>query len=339
MMYICSVIFLQWQQGAGGICRYQVRVCGYRDDQNNIVIQNNWLFTQHISKDFDPSIYNYPVPIRLQITYAGQSCRERNGCNPRFSLLNYTTNTPQLPSTLGSGFMNRDNYENDSFSNITILPERTSVTYTEIHNFTLQPNELGLYLAVHDYGTCLGISRLRVYRNNCQGFQTGLVVYPDAPAPVSGSVNINVACVDNAVFSGSDQVTCASDGTWGPENPECQCSPGYEDRGTECFGKCPFIIVNSFHHLSAIASLACPDGEYRSADDTTCQQCPGNTEIDVEAASVCECQFGYFRNDENLVTAYGAQSFLTAANEGPGTACTSELKLYTVLTYSTHIML
>ena len=328
MMYICSVIFLQWQQGAGGICRYQVRVCGYRDDQNNIVIQNNWLFTQHISKDFDPSIFNYPVPIQVQITYAGQSCRERNGCNPRFSLLNYTTNTPQLPSTLGSGFMNRDNYENDSFSNITILPERTSVTYTEIHNFTLEPNELGLYLAVHDYGTCLGISRLRVYRNNCQGFQTGLVVYPDAPAPVSGLENIKVDCVDNnAVFSTSDQVTCDSDGTWGPENPECKCKPGYEDRGTECFRKCPFIIVNSFHHLSVTVSLACPAGEYRSTDDTECRQCPGNTGIDVEAASVCECQFGYFRNDENLVTASGAQTHLTAANEGPGTMCTCKHKM------------
>ena len=126
--------------------------------------------------------------------------------------------------------MNRNNYGN----NMTIEPERTSATFTDIYNFTLQPNEMGLYLAAHDYGTCVGISRLRVYRNNCQGLQTGLVVYPDAPAPVSGSANINVACVDNAVFSGSDQVTCASDGTWGPENPVCQCSPGYEDRETEC---------------------------------------------------------------------------------------------------------
>ena len=179
---------------------------------------------------------------------------------------------------------------------------------------------MGFYLAVHDNGTCMGISRLRVYRNNCQGFQTGLVVYPDAPAPVSGSANINVACVDNAVFSGSDQVTCDSDGTWGPENPVCQCSPGYEDRGTDCVGKINLIHI-------AIVCLACPGGEYRSADNTTCQQCPGNTEIDVEAASVCECQSGYFRNYENLVTASGAQSFLNAANEGPGTMCTCKHKM------------
>ena len=251
-MYIVNCCFhLQWQQGAGGICRYQVRVCGYR--QNGVIVpQNNWLFTQYINKDFDPSTYHYPVPIQVEITYAGQSCRERNGCNPRFSLLTYITNTPQLPSILGNGFMNRNNYGN----NVTIDPEQTSVTYREMHNFTLQANEIGFYLAVHDYGTCLGISRLRVYRNNCRGHQTGLVVYPDAPAPVSGSVNINVTCVNNTVFSSdSDQVTCNSDGTWSPRNPVCQCSPGFEDRGTECvaignIAACVSCIKQQIFHLA-----------------------------------------------------------------------------------------
>ena len=107
--------------------------------------------------------------------------------------------------------MNINNYMN----NVTITPEDTSTPYTEIHNFTLQPSQTGLYVAIQDYGTCLGISRLRVYRNNCKGLQTGLVIYPDAPAPVDDSVNINIACVDNATVVGSDQVSCHNDGTWG----------------------------------------------------------------------------------------------------------------------------
>ena len=82
-------------------------------------------------------------------------------------------------------------------------------------NFTLQPSQTGFYIAVKDNGTCFGISRIKVYRNNCKSFQSGLVLYPDAPAPVSDSVNINVQCVDNAVVSGSAQVTCGSDGRWG----------------------------------------------------------------------------------------------------------------------------
>ena len=76
-----------------------------------------------------------------------------------------------------------------------------------------------------------------MYRNNCQSFQNGLVVYPDAPAPVSGSENISMNCVDNAVVSGSPQVTCYSNGTWGQANPVCECRLGYENRMTECFSK------------------------------------------------------------------------------------------------------
>ena len=78
---------------------------------------------------------------------------------------------------------------------------------------------------------------MRVYRNNCQSFQTGLVLYPDAPAPVSGSENIVISCVPNARVIGSAQVTCNSDGTWGSERPVCECRLGYENRVTDCFSK------------------------------------------------------------------------------------------------------
>ena len=121
------------------------------------------------------------------------------------------------------------------FSNVT--PVDTTRRFTETFNFTLQPNVTGFYFAIRDTGTCVGISRVRVFRNNCQAFQSGLVLYPDAPAPVSDSENIAISCVPNAVVSGSAQVTCHSNGTWGPENPVCECQPGYEDRGTECFRK------------------------------------------------------------------------------------------------------
>ena len=59
--------------------------------------------------------------------------------------------------------------------------------------------------------------------------------------------------------------------------------------------------------------------------DTTCQQCPGNTVMDQEAAAQCECLDGYFRNDENRVTDSRAQVLLSPANEQPSTACTREL--------------
>ncbi|CAI8051433.1 Ephrin type-A receptor 4 [Geodia barretti] len=248
-----------WQQGAGGICRFQTRVCGWR--RNEVIIsQNNWLFTQHISQDFDRNDYGYNVEIHVEAIYSLQSCRERQGCIQRFNLLHYMTNSQQLPSTSGNGYMNTQNYENFA------VPEgpTSSETYTNTYNFTLPPSSTGFYIAVQDIGSCIALSRLRIYRENCKSFQTGLVLYPDAPAPVSGSANIDISCVENAVVSGSSRVTCGSDGTWGSQNPVCQCRLGYENRQTEC--------------------IACGAGQYRSSEDTTCQRCPANCETDEVAA-------------------------------------------------------
>ena len=139
----------------------------------------------------------------------------------------------QLPSTEGAGFMNTQQYTEIGGVHPAIVSLAPSTTL----NFTLQPSQTGFYIAVQDNGTCSIISRIKVYRNNCKSVQRGLVLYPDAPAPVSDSVNINIQCVDNAVVSGSVRVTCGSDGRWGPQNPVCQCRLGYEDRRTECVGR------------------------------------------------------------------------------------------------------
>ena len=221
-------------------------MCGWENG-----VQNNWLFTQHIHKDFDSNVYNYPVQIRVEITSALRNCGEQNGCKPWFHIHNYITNMLQLPSTVGLGFMNTGNYTQ-------IWEARPNNRYIRITiTFTLLPSQTGFYIGIQDTGTCVGISRIRVYRNNCKSIQSGLVLYPDAPAPVSDSVNINIQCVDNADVSGSARVTCSSDGRWGPQNPVCRCRLGYEDRGTECVGrllKCGNLwsfSVTLFHSLSS----------------------------------------------------------------------------------------
>ena len=136
--------------------------------------------------------------------------------------------------------MNTENYM--QFAVVTPThPPNTTFTFTQ------PPNVSGFYFAIRDNGTCVGISRVRVFRNNCQTFQRGLVLYPDAPAPVNGSENITISCVPNAVVSGSAQVTCHSNGTWGLENSVCECQPGYIRVGSECFskftsGERPFLL-------------------------------------------------------------------------------------------------
>ena len=222
---------LQWQQGAGGICRFQTTVCGW-GRQNAVVPQNNWLFTQHISKAFDATTYNYDVAIQVEAIYSLPSCRERQGCKQRFNLLHYMTNSQRLRSTEGDGSMNTQNYVN-----FAVPVGVSSVNNNNTYTFTLPPSSTGFYIALQDNGSCIALSRLRVYRNNCQSRQVGLVLYPDAPAPVSGSVNIDISCVANAVVSGSSRVTCGSDGTWGSQNPVCQCRLGHENRQMQCIGK------------------------------------------------------------------------------------------------------
>ena len=200
------------------------------------VDQNNWLFTQHISKDFDHSVHNYTVNITVEVIYAVQSCR-RWYCNIGFRLLNYKTNTQQLPSTTGSGYMNTENYKQFGRARPSIYNSRLS--YLETYPFTLDPSDTGFYVAIRDTGTCVGIAKLRVYHYICPLHQEGLVLYPEAPAPVSGSVDVHFSCIDNASIpeSESDTVTCHSNGTWSTDIPVCECNLGYVDNVTKCVGK------------------------------------------------------------------------------------------------------
>ena len=95
-----------------------------------------------------------------------------------------------------------------------------------------------------------------------------------------------------------------------------------------------YSALVSFHPHSHVANwfkfgcllfwAACEAGEYRSRPNTTCQSCPNNTVVTEEAAAVCQCLTGYYRNDENRVTAQRAQRFLSQHDEQPSDQCTSK---------------
>ena len=172
------------------------------------------------------------------MTYSVRSCRESRGCRQGFNLLHYMTNTQQLPSTEGSGYMNHQNYHKFAEP----YAPRSGLTYTNTYNFTLPPSSTGFYLALQDTGSCIVVSRLRVYRNNCKSRQVGLVLYGDAPSPALDTPIVPVSCVANSFINGNeskatacgkgrttDTVTCSSDGTWGNENVQCSCDCGYEE--------------------------------------------------------------------------------------------------------------
>ena len=221
----------QWQLATSTPCRQIVKVCGWERPGPT---QNNWIFTQHITQQYDPNAYPYTVAIQVEVKYTPDSCR--TGCVRGFILYHYNTNDSKLPSTTGQGFMNAENYH--EIIRLEAPSGSGNTRQITLSSFKLDPSKTGFYLGIRDIGGCVNIARVRVYRNNCKSREVGMVIYPSAPAPVSGSANIDISCVENAVVSGSPRVTCTSNGTWGTENPVCQCRLGYiMSTPAQCTGK------------------------------------------------------------------------------------------------------
>ena len=133
-----------------------------------------------------------------------------------------------------SGYMNTENY--DEFGRAR--PSSTRRPYFETYSFELESSKNSFYIALRDAGTCIGISRLRVYRYSCPAKQERLVLYTETPAPSSGSVVVSTTCVENSYLaSETSTVQCHSNGTWGKYVPVCKCRLGYEDKVKYCSGK------------------------------------------------------------------------------------------------------
>ena len=231
-------------------------MCGY-----TVGDQNNWLFTQHISKAIPPtSTDSYTVRVFVNVTYALQSCRIRNRCNPQFRVLKYITNSMQEMETCsdtsrysGSGIMPSN----------TVGSETTDGVVSDLRYFDMTTSEDGLYLALQDSsagnlrGTCVGVNRLTVYRHQCPAQAVGLVRYPATQAPVSGTVSVQTQCVDNAHRSSSSlSVRCDSDGHWSSGSPECECDLGYREvtqNGKRmCEGKWCDLLSTCCHDVHTI---------------------------------------------------------------------------------------
>ena len=233
-------------------------MCGY-----TVGDQNNWLFTQHISKAIPPtSTDSYTVRVFVNVTYTFHECGRSNNCNPQFRLLKYITNSTQQRDTCsdtsrysGSGIMPNNTIGLESIDGVR------DVLYFDLQYFDMTTSEDGLYLALHDSsagnlrGTCVSIIRLTVYRHECPTQAVGLVRYPATQAPVNGTVSVQTQCVDNAHRSSSSlSVRCDSDGHWSSGSPECECDLGYREvtqNGKQvCEGKWCDLLCYLYHILS-----------------------------------------------------------------------------------------
>ena len=129
-------------------------MCGYYPTGR----QDNWLFTQHISKSQSANI---STTVFINITFQiGTVCKVHGlGCKREFELYYYVVNSKQ----------SRRMYNDISRYNLlsTISPGNSQFEFVnEERNFTLPPQQSGFYIAIRDTGTCVSVSRIIVYRYN-----------------------------------------------------------------------------------------------------------------------------------------------------------------------------
>ncbi len=197
--------------------------------------QDNWLLTQHISKDISQENDTYPITIYVDTEWTLSTCA--GTCNRTLEVHRFITDSQQLP----------DVSQRTGTSIGTISSEQISVTGTTSLTFTLGPTQDGFYLCIRSTGSCYTINRLSIYKTICPYKQNGLVIYSETAAPQEGGPNVisDAQCVSNASASGGVSIMCSDSGVWSG-NPLCSCNGGYvEQSGTQCIGKL-YIIFYSF---------------------------------------------------------------------------------------------
>ncbi len=185
--------------------------------------QDNWLLTQHISKDISQEIDTYPITIYVDIiSRLSPSCK--GACNNTMEVHRFITDSQQLPDV---------NQKTGTF--IGTISQQPSVTGTTSLTFTLGPTQDGFYLGIRSPGSCYTINGLTIYRERCPLQQVGLALYPDIQTPTSGQVQVDATCVESASAEGSLDLTCASNGEW-TGSPSCSCDCGYVESPSSCTG-------------------------------------------------------------------------------------------------------
>ena len=232
---------LQFKHNSGGLCQWSVMSCGYRSGW-----QDNWLFTQFISKAAPPNT-THTVRVVVEISYTLSSCRSRYNCHPTFRLYKLDANGP-LP---------REVYTNVSkYVSVRNRNGASTLSQNLVETIDVPANVGGFYLAIRDNRSCIQVSQIKVYRHQCYSKQEGLVVFPDTAAPVENDMTITAGCMPHStpVSAGNMAMTCDSDGNWRGRG-QCRCDAGYkreagENGGESCVGKSGTTIPTTPYHMT-----------------------------------------------------------------------------------------
>ena len=217
MTYIS--FYLQWYDQNQGIkCKHYIIACG-----KNTPGQDNWLITQYIN------ITDVGVKeLTINVTFATDD--DCTNCRQSYSISAFQTNEV-----------------NETFRNNSDVYYDTEVQLNYNFNQTFDQGRFkisstGLYLAVVDKGSCIGIQHLVAYYDICPYQVKNLVIYPQTVAPSIGfsqDIDIVGSCIANASpMSANLQLTCKLYGVWDNVAVSCSCNPGYElINNISCDGK------------------------------------------------------------------------------------------------------
>ena len=227
---ICSLVLLiQWDQQTGSICQQTVQVCGF-----DVGPQNNWLITQHISRNLpDGQLLDY---VSVQVEYELNGCDVSQQCQKSFDVFRWDTSDIDSAAARDISnymFVERISPDNTSgtvgTNNSSLTMDLTSVT------------ETGLYLALVDLSTCIVVHRLLVFYYVCPAETSNLITRLETIAPESAILG---QCIEYSSPTSSDQplVSCTVMGTW-DTIIGCACDLGFmgvTENGTwiSCSGIC-----------------------------------------------------------------------------------------------------
>ena len=219
-----SHLCFQWSQLGGQLCSATVTVCGF--DQGT---QENWLITQHISRELAGGQRLRKVTAQFDITFNG--CDISRQCRQTFDVYKWQTST-----TNEIAARNTNIYEKV----IRVSPQVSGGTESSVVSLDIDLDaESGFYLAVVDLSTCITISRILVFYYVCPAETSQLITRPEVIQAISPDVTINGECVENSsTQSGSRPLlSCDDEGQWKILIP-CHCNPGYElvDGQQQCSG-------------------------------------------------------------------------------------------------------
>ena len=202
-------------------------VCGFE-----VGNQENWLITQHISRNISGILLDQAV---VQVEFELNGCTESISCARTFTIQRYdisiidptaaaNVNNYRLVDTIAPNAITGNLRQNE-----TAFIDFVANQAKDVGDAT------GFYLAFRDASSCLFIHRVLVFYSVCPAVTQDLIIHPETRAPrinpatsSSEPISLSSTCVENAhpEVGDSPKISCSGGGLWS-KVLGCQCDEGF----------------------------------------------------------------------------------------------------------------